>query len=247
MNQDSKHDLRGNQCSSLDRRQGFPFLRLIYNSLSNFDIIQRYFRKTLLSFQSIPYNEVKEEMGKEWGETMRRERKQREKQRWWTKILTVGLIGTFLCGCAAQSAQEGPAPSPTSTTDVPMPTLVPTPIPDMETLLPQLLKDRGLIQALNSTIYEFSHEYELVIHDKEWVFTDANGKGNIIVNLTDSEITFAFSDVTLEYKKKDRIVKTAVFSAELTMALEGSESSWNAEIVTEDDQHFVIQLDPKTA
>ncbi len=247
MNQDSKHDLRGNQCSSLDRRQGFPFLRLIYNSLSNFDIIQRYFRKTLLSFQSIPYNEVKEEMGKEWGETMRRERKQREKQRWWTKILTVGLIGTFLCGCAAQSAQEGPAPSPTSTTDVPMPTLVPTPIPDMETLLPQLLKDRGLIQALNSTIYEFSHEYELVIHDKEWVFTDAKGKGNIIVNLTDSEITFAFSDVTLEYKKKDRIVKTAVFSAELTMALEGSESSWNAEIVTEDDQHFVIQFDPKTA
>lgn len=128
-----------------------------------------------------------------------------------------------------------------------MPTLVPTPMPDMETLLPQLLKDRGLIQALNSTIYEFSHEYELVIHDKEWVFTDAKGKGNIIVNLTDSEVTFAFSDVTLEYKKKDRIVKTAVFSAELTMALEGSESSWNAEIVTEDDQRFVIQFDPETA
>ena len=167
LNQDSKHDLRGNQCSSLDRRQGFPFLRLIYNSLSNFDIIQRYFRKTLLSFHSIPYNEVKEEMGKEWGETMRRERKQREKQRRWIKILTVGLIGTFLCGCAAQPAPEGPAPSPTSTTDMPMPTLVPTPMPDMETLLPQLLKDRGLIQALNSTIYEFSHEYQLVIHDKE--------------------------------------------------------------------------------
>lgn len=80
----------------------------------------------------------------------------------------------------------------------------------METLLPKLLKDRGLIQALNSTIYEFSHEYELVIHDKEWTFTDAKGKGNIIVNLTDSEITFIFPDVTLEYKKKDRIVKTAV-------------------------------------
>ena len=247
MNQDSKHDLRGNQCSSLDRRQGFPFLCLIYNSLSNFDIIQRYFRKTLLSFQSIPYNEVKEEMGKEWGETMGRERKQREIQRRWTKILTVGLIGTFLCGCAVQPAQEGLTPSPTSATDVPMPTLVPTPMPDMETLLPQLLKDRGLIQALNSTIYEFSHEYELVIHDKEWTFTDAKGKGNIIVNLTDSEITFIFPDVTLEYKKKDRIVKTAVFSAELTMALEGSESSWNAEILTEDDQRFVIQFDPKTA
>ena len=128
-----------------------------------------------------------------------------------------------------------------------MPSVVPTPMPDMETLLPKLLKDRGLIQALNSTIYEFSHEYELVIHDKEWTFTDAKGKGNIIVNLTDSEITFIFPDVTLEYKKKDRIVKTAVFSAELTMALEGSESSWNAEILTEDDQRFVIQFDPKTA
>lgn len=78
MNQDSKHDLRGNQCSSLDRRQGFPFLRLIYDSLSNFDIIQRYFRKTLLSFHSIPYNEVKEEMmNKEvepWEEKESRER-----------------------------------------------------------------------------------------------------------------------------------------------------------------------------
>ena len=199
----------------------FSFWLLIYDRLFNRGQIRRYLRNALPSFRSILYNEVKEEMGKEWGETMGREKKSKAKRRW-IKTLTAGMLGILLCGCGVQPRQEGPAPSSTSAADVPMPSVVPTPMPDMETLLPKLLKDRGLIQALNSTIYEFSHEYELVIHDKEWTFTDAKGKGNIIVNLTDSEITFIFPDVTLEYKKKDRIVKTAVFSAELTMALEGS-------------------------
>ena len=127
-----------------------------------------------------------------------------------------------------------------------MPSLVPTPTANEETLLRQFLNDKGVMDRLNAAWYDFSHQYELDITEAAWVFTDTLGQGDIVVNLINSEITFGFPDVTIEYKKKDRVIKTAVFSAQLMMNLESSDSVWQSEIVTEDHQRFLIQFDPQT-
>lgn len=102
------------------------------------------------------------------------------------------------------------------------------------------------MDRLNAAWYDFSHQYELDITEAAWVFTDTLGQGDIVVNLINSEITFGFPDVTIEYKKKDRVIKTAVFSAQLMMNLKSSDSVWQSEIVTEDHQRFLIQFDPQT-
>ncbi len=77
-------------------------------------------------------------------------------------------------------------------------------------------------------------------------FTDKQGNGDIVVSLINSEITFAFPDVTIEYKKKDRVIKTALLTSRLTMMLDNSSFTWNSEVVTEDHQRFAIQFDPDT-
>ena len=149
--------------------------------------------------------------------------------------LVIGICGVLLCGCGAQ---------PTS--DVPLPSVVPTPTAEAETLFQQFLNDKGLMNLLNTACYEFSHQYELDITEAAWVLTDTLDGGDIVVNLINSEITFAFPDVTIEYKKKDRIIKTAIFSAQLMMSLEGNDHAWRSEIVTEDHQRFPIQFDPQS-
>lgn len=73
-----------------------------------------------------------------------------------------------------------------------MPSLVPTPTANEETLLRQFLNDKGVMDRLNAAWYDFSHQYELDITEAAWVFTDTLGQGDIVVNLINSEITFVF-------------------------------------------------------
>ena len=88
--------------SFVNKGRVFSFWLLIYDRLFNRGQIRRYLRNALPSFRSILYNEVKEEMGKEWGETMGREKKSKAKRRW-IKTLTAGGCLAFCFAAAAFS------------------------------------------------------------------------------------------------------------------------------------------------
>ena len=146
----------------------------------------------------------------------------------------LGILAILLCGC---SAQEGP--------ELPQPSIVPTSTPSPETNEKEDSSKPRWLRDMDTALYEFSHDYQLEMTDSAWVFTDDLKHGDIVVNLINEEITFDFPDVTIEYKKKDRVMKTAVFSAQLNMRLDGSDFSWQSAVDTEDRQHYPIQFDPK--
>ena len=175
-----------------------------------------------------------------------KERKRRQKQQCRTKLIQTIMIGILLCGCSAQPVSEIPVSSQSPTPEQPRPSQTPVTVSDKETLLRQFLDKKGLLKNMNSISYELSHDYQFEMTDTAWNFTDSHSGFDILVDLIKSEIVFTFPDVAVEYKKKDRIVRTAVFSAQLTMPLESSGFSWNSEIVTEDHQRYVVQFDPKT-
>lgn len=163
------------------------------------------------------------------------EEKRNSRKQQWKKKISIGMSVILLCGCSSQNTPISPSIS-----------LTPTPAADAGISLQQGLREAGFLDRMNKAFYDFSHDYQLEITDSAWVFTDALNSGDIVVNLITSEITFAFPEVTIEYKKKDRILKTAALTAQLNMTLNDVNFSWQSEVITEDHQRFSIQFDPQT-